>query len=106
MRAMTKLLEQAVERLRQLPKSDQDAMARLLMEGTEPQRQREQVAALLGLPPGSGDEAARPRTSLRDVKPVSVGKLLRPVFLPDDDLMEEMIGDKYDYLKTKREGDE
>lgn len=31
------------------------------------------------------------KPSLRDLQPTSVGALLRPVFQPDDDLLDEMI---------------
>jgi len=32
-----------------------------------------------------------PKPSLRDLRPISVGALLRPIFAPDDDLLEDML---------------
>jgi prevent-host-death family protein len=38
--------------------------------------------------------AASPRPSLSDIRPVSVGGVLRPYPSVDDDLLEEMLGAK------------
>lgn len=35
----------------------------------------------------------RPRPSLKDLRPVSLGKLLRPTFSQEDDLLGEMLDD-------------
>ncbi|MBI4326865.1 MAG: type II toxin-antitoxin system Phd/YefM family antitoxin [Chloroflexi bacterium] len=51
----------------------------------------EQIVITSGDKPVAKLTPAEPRPSLRDIKPVSVGAVLRPFPHRDDDLLEEML---------------